>query len=136
MTIDWLAGPVPAPDSDPQVMPANGDGIELSVKPGHTLVIPGGALPPGTRVTLEVLLETKPGVEIVVDPPESKLKKPATLTITYRECEAKGDPAKYRIRRKVPNQPDRWVEVGGKPGKDQTITAKLPTFSTYALAAN
>jgi hypothetical protein len=137
MMPDWLVCPVPASATDPQEMPQDGSGIVLSVKPGHELEIPAGALPPGTRVTLNVLEDTKPGVEIVVDPPVNRLSRPATLTITYRECEPKGTPARYRIRRKVPGESDKWTEVGGKPGKvERTISAPLPSFSTYALAAN
>jgi hypothetical protein len=133
---DWLECSVPAPASDSKAMPQDGGGIKLRVEPGHTLEIPGGALPRGTRVTLKVLEDTKPGVEIEVGPPVKKLSTPATLTITYDGCESKRDPEKYRIWRKVRNQ-DRWVRVGGSRGKGtQTISVKLPSFSTYSLAAN
>jgi hypothetical protein len=138
---DWLVCRLPAPSSDSKMMPAGGGGITLRVAPGHMLEIPGGSLSPGARVTLTVLEETKPGVDIEIAAIESTsnsqtLLKPATLSITYRDCEPKGNPAHYRIHRRVPGQ-DRWIAVGGRPAREErTISAKLPSFSTYSLAAN
>ncbi len=133
---EWLKCPVPAPDAAAKEMPQDGGGIKLRVEPGHTLEIPGGALSRGTRVTLKVLEDTKPGVEIEVGPPVQALKNPASLSITYDGCPSTGDPENYRIWRKAPGQ-EKWVRVGGRRNKGtRTISVKLPSFSTYSLAAN
>jgi hypothetical protein len=142
-TPDWLECEIPDSKPDSKEMPRNGGSIRLQVEPGHVLRVPGGALPPGTKVTLTALQDVKPGVRIEVSRSSGfrsksiPLAKPATLQITYRRCKPKGKPAKYGIWNLCSKRKDDWKRLGGEHKMLSRSTAvELPSFSTYALAAN
>jgi hypothetical protein len=116
-------------------MPANAE-LRLEVQPGHVLVIPAGGAAAGTNFTMRAI----PGTMVrVVLAPSGQLLQPATLTLSYQNCEAVGDPADYRIwrQRRPGDAGPPWSRVGGTPGRgQQSISVSLDSLSTYSLAAN
>ncbi len=116
-------------------MTANSE-LRLEVQPGHVLVIPAGAAAVGTKFTMQAV--PAPRVRVVLAP-SGQLLQPATLTLSYQNCESEGDPANYGIWRQA--RPGGggppWSRVGGTPGRgQQSISVSLDSLSTYSLAAN
>ncbi|CAN5692013.1 hypothetical protein BH23GEM8_BH23GEM8_15850 [soil metagenome] len=135
---DWLECDSQGSDSDSGTVSATQAALVLEIKStGHMLKIPARSAPVGTRFKMTNVVGTKPAVDIVVEPHGTVLNPPATLTLKYPiKCiRKKPNIFAYRIWRQ--DESDQWHRKGGShTGPAFRVSVDLPSFSTYALAAN
>lgn len=135
LTLVSCAGGTPSP---PVEMPATAAGLNLEVRRGsrvHSLAVPPGSVPSGTRVRLGNRAGDVIGIEGSTN--GAPLARLALLTLSYADCPV--DPSRGVYIVKV----DGTGKVIGLPfgpsylnAADQSVTAPIATFSQYALATD
>lgn len=117
------------PDSATQAIGPDGGTIQVGP---HTFTVPAGAL--DTTVSITAVVPADTVNRIVFEPSGLVFNQPASLTMSYANCQ----PSLLPLPRVIAhvddglNILDLLKSVGNPPS--QTVTAQVPHFSDYAVA--